>query len=55
MNYFLKELILNKSNYSTSKIINYDIQKHLVLCKLIDERIIPGVGQLHINSPGPFL
>jgi len=45
MNYFQQKLVLNKSNYSTFKTLNYDIQKHEVICTLIDEIIIPGVGQ----------
>jgi len=45
MNYFLKKLVLKKSNCSAFKTLNYDIQKHLVLCTLIDESIIPGFGQ----------
>jgi len=55
MNYFLKKLVLNKSNYSAFKTLDYDIQKHLVLSTLIDESIIPGVGQWHIDIPGSFL
>ena len=54
MNYSLKKLVLNKSNYSAFKTLNYDIQKHLVLRTLIDESIILGVGQWHVDIPGSF-
>jgi len=52
---FCKELALNKLNYSIFKTSNYDIQKHMILCTLIDESIIPGVGQWYKDTPGAFL
>jgi len=55
MNYILKKLVLNEQNCSAFKTLHNDIQKHLVLCTLVDESIIPGVGQWRIDSPGSFL
>jgi len=53
MNCFCKKLVLNNSNYPTFKTLNYDIQKHVVICA--DGIFIPGVGQWHIDSPESFL
>jgi len=45
MSYLLKNWYSINQTILLFETINYDIQKHSVLYTLIDESIIPGVGQ----------
>jgi len=47
---FYKELVLHKLNYSITKALHYDVQNYWVLDSLINENIIPGVGQWHKDT-----
>jgi len=46
-------IITNKLNHSIFKTLNY-IQKFLALSSWINRSIISRLGQVHMNSPGPF-